>query len=146
MSYCEWPEFYHETYPKARKSYRCVECAAPIEVGEVHLKYRGKWDGVVGGGRQHMLCRELCKFIRDEFQDGECIGFGQLFENECDYGFTCTDYGRKQGWNATEQKARKLLAQIKWRQRKHAVTRKIAGLWFYDRKWGTSELRFTPRN
>lgn len=80
MSYCEFPEFFVESEPIARKEYDCVECSARILKGEKHYKYSGKWDGRFDAGRQHFLCRDACVFIRDTFQWGECIGFGALYE------------------------------------------------------------------
>lgn len=78
MSYdCEIPEFYSESFPIARKQHRCIECHAPIVVGEKHLSYRMKYDGMFESGRQHMVCRELCMLIR---HNSECIPFGGLKE------------------------------------------------------------------
>src|SRR5579875_1654788 len=103
--YCEYPEFYSESFPRAKKEHRCIECFAPIEIGEMHLYYRGKWDNEFSVGRQHMLCRKLCMFIRDEFQDGECFGFGDLFETWRDHNF-----GKKD--DEEIKKARSLMAQV----------------------------------
>jgi hypothetical protein len=115
--YCEWPEFYYETFPRARKEYRCCECKSPIVKGEEHLHYRGKWDGELGTGRQHLLCRKACMYIRDAFQGGECIGFGQLAEYWQEYA---------KGWWTPERKAdpklaafRGLMAGVLWRERFH---------------------------
>ena len=112
MSYCEMPEFYFETHPKARKPQACVECCAPIDVGEVHMRYRGKWGGKIGGGRQHLLCKELCVFIRDEVNLGECIGFGDLHEY-------CGSYNQLSKQFECHRTARGMYAQIKWRERSH---------------------------
>lgn len=30
--------------------------------------------------RQHDLCANACRYVRDELSDGECIGFGYLKE------------------------------------------------------------------
>lgn len=81
-AYCEIPNWYDETFPRARKQHSCVECEAPILKGEVHLSYKGHWAGGIGfdSGRQHMLCREASMFVRDNFNMGECIGFGDLLE------------------------------------------------------------------
>lgn len=130
VSYCEIPEFYYETFPKARKPYRCVECSAPIEVGEKHLYYRMKFDGDFDHARQHMVCRELCMLLRDEFNDFECIGFGSLHEEWENFDFGDRDDKQK--------KARSLYAAIKWRERKHRTRRwrqYSTGLLF-QKKWG----------
>lgn len=117
MSWCEWPEFYSETYQRARKPHRCVECLAPIEVGERHLRYRGKWDGRLSGGRQHLLCRAACMWIRDHFQDGECIGFGELFDAFGD--FHCVPKRKKA--DDKMRVMRRMIARIRWRERGPAM-------------------------
>ncbi len=76
---CMIPEFYTHSEPIARKQHVCVECCAPILKGEKHFAYRGKWDGQLETGRQHVACMEACMYIRDHMNDGECIGFGSLF-------------------------------------------------------------------
>lgn len=112
--YCEWPEFYSESRPKARKQYHCVECSAPILKGEVHLSYRGKWDGDFSTGRQHLLCMALCIFIKKKYNHGECIYFGGLKEAWFEMD-----------WSGPSQKkieerdiiSRSMMAKIKWRER-----------------------------
>lgn len=119
MSYCEIPIFYSETFPKARKPYACVECSAKIDVGEVHLHFRGKWPGAFDGkfteGRQHLACREACMFLRDEFQSGECIGFGDLKDHWRDSASPWPDRKR---CREHIKKFRDLMARIIWRERK----------------------------
>lgn len=73
------PSVYSEAEVVARKEHPCVECSAPILVGEKHLRYSGCWDGSWDGGRQHLLCRDACVWIRDVL-NGECIPFGCLGE------------------------------------------------------------------
>ena len=115
-SYCvEEPEFYAEAFYAARKVHECVECDAPIEVGERHLAYSGKWAGEISHGRQHMLCRELCMLIRDEFQDGECIALGDLHEAWHELDWRCRGTGDP--WSPTDRKARSLYAKIRARER-----------------------------
>ncbi len=107
----ESPKFYSHSEPVARKRHRCDECNAPIEIGERHFRYVGKWDEIMQG-RQHLLCMEACMLIRDEFQGGECIPFGGLkdifFEMRLD-------------WMASPnwKKLRRMMTRIKWRERKH---------------------------
>jgi hypothetical protein len=49
---CDWgdpPQFYNATKPRARKQYRCYECAGPILAGERYERVSAKyynWDGV----------------------------------------------------------------------------------------------------
>ena len=40
----ERPEFAKETFPVARKQYRCCECGSDIDKGEKHQCIRGLWD------------------------------------------------------------------------------------------------------
>lgn len=131
MSYCEWPEFYSETFPKARKQHRCIECCAPIEIGEEHLYYKGKWEGDFSAARQHMLCRELCMSLRKSNWIEDCVPFGGLMEEWSNFFW---DKKTKQ----SEKERRNLMAQIKWRERKYRTFRKrdIHGLW--NRKYGSS--------
>lgn len=84
---CDWdgPEVYSEGEVVARKEHGCVECNAPILPGECHLRYSGLWDGAWGGGRQHLLCRDACVWIRDVLE-GECIAFGELGEWWAEHG------------------------------------------------------------
>jgi hypothetical protein len=115
MSYCEWPEFYSETYQRAQKKHSCVECAAPILPGERYLRYNGKWGGRVSGGCQHLLCRAACIWIRDEFQEGDCLGFGQLKEYYMEFS----------SWTRTQKRVkvlRKMLARILWRERQYFLS------------------------
>lgn len=138
MSYCEWPEFYNETFPKARKPHRCVECAAPIEIGEEHLYYRGKWDGEFSADRQHMLCREVCMFLNREHRD-ECFPFGGLWEFWADIGFSDNNWLRKHASKENLEQAktaRSLIARVKVRHRKHRSYRKRIDGIIMRRKWG----------
>lgn len=94
-----FPEFYTHSEPVARKRHVCCECSAPIEKGERHFHYRGKWDGVMGGGRQHLLCMRACMFIRDNLNGYECIPFGALRE-------WWSEFGR---WNKPGERSPKIL-------------------------------------
>lgn len=125
MSYCELPEFYAETFPRARKEYPCCECEAPIERGEEHLHWRGKWDGEMGGGRQHMLCREVCMLLNSDLD--ECFAFGDLWEEWNQH--RCSEknwlrYDHKPETLAEAAKVRSLIARIKWRERPFRTLRK----------------------
>ena len=85
MSECAIAEFYSYTEPVARKRYACRECHAKIEIGEKHFAWRGKWEGKIITGRQHLLCMEACMMVRDVFNDFECLPFGELlgFYSDC---------------------------------------------------------------
>lgn len=108
MSWCDFPEFYHETFPKARKQHRCIECRAPIEIGEKHLYYRGKWDGDFISGRQHIVCRELCMHINS---DEDCCPFGGMKDAWGDIYF-------QRPIREEFKDIRSLMAEIKLRERK----------------------------
>jgi hypothetical protein len=120
MSHCDMPVFYSHSEPVARKVHRCCECAAPIEVGEKHFYGRGKWDGEIDEYRQHLACMEACMLIRDRFEDGECIAFGELMDYYGEYRFDLRGDKRDE-WTA---KFRGLMAKILWRERKYRRRRK----------------------
>lgn len=113
--YCKLPEFFHESYPRAKKQYHCCECSAPILVGEKYGYYFGKWYGSVSTYRQHILCRDACVWIRDKFQSGECLSFGSLKEEYSEYTAR---------WNIKTPDVkvlRHMMAEIIWRERKSMV-------------------------
>jgi len=109
VSYCEYPEFYDETFPRAAKEHVCCECKIPIKPREGHLHWRAKWDGDFASGRQHLVCRELCMKLRSNEQIEDCVPFGYLFEEWGNIFWTRKDRGRVE---------RRLMAQIKWRIRR----------------------------
>lgn len=111
MSECVVPDFYSHSEPVARKQHVCCECHAPILPGEKHFSYRGKWDGYMMTGRQHLLCMKACMYIRDNMNDDECIGFGGLFEWLGEYRFDLRDTKKE------HPVFRSMLARIKWRKR-----------------------------
>lgn len=79
---CDYGEGYRAYFEEevvAKKEHRCVECEAPILVGERYLRYRGRADDSWDTGAQHLLCRDACVWIRDALE-GECISFGSLAE------------------------------------------------------------------
>ena len=109
---CEIPEFFNVTEPKARNQYRCCECAAPILAGEVYVYCVGKWDGGMNTYKQHLLCANACRWIRDD-SDGECIGFGDLKEWAADQ----FHYHPERNQVAQYKAIRKMLADILRRER-----------------------------
>lgn len=141
FGYCEWPEFYSESFPKAAKEHRCCECSAPIERGEKHLYYRGKWDGDFSTGRQHELCREVCMYIRDKYQGGECFAFGHLFETWGEFFWNKPIEGNGHlQFDARDVAVRGMMAKVKWRHRKYRTLRKktleAGKLTYWKKKWG----------
>ena len=115
---CDLPEFYDYTEPVARKKHQCCECNAPIAKGEKHFCGVGKWNGGLATYRQHLLCMEACMLLRDEFNGGECIGFGTLKEEF--HEMTNDQYDRKNKHNEPWKRLRNLMAQILRRERREA--------------------------
>jgi hypothetical protein len=114
MTECALPDFYDMAEPVARKSHRCCECSAPILKGEKHFHGWGKWEGVISSYRQHLACMEACMLIRDKFNGGECIGFGDLKEAFSEFRPEMRgDQKRKEPW----KQLRDLIARILWRER-----------------------------
>jgi len=79
----EGPDFYHESFPKARKVRKCCECNGEILPGSKYHKVTGKWHGKI---RTYNTCTP-CHSIRKHYcfygfyfgelseQIMECIGF-----------------------------------------------------------------------
>lgn len=111
---CEIPEFYVTSELRAMKQHGCCECSAPIEIGERHFIGRGKWDGKFSAYRQHLLCEKTCEFVRDHFNDNECLGFGTLFEWIHEDGWEMRNFKNSENGRTL----RKLIAGIKRRERK----------------------------
>lgn len=112
MSYCDiQPDFYSWAEPVARKEHKCCECGTPIIKGEKHFSATGKWDFGIETYRQHLDCCSACMFVRDQFNDGECIGFGELLEFFCDSRPLPKDGGKCSQF-------RKMVAAVLRRQRK----------------------------
>lgn len=86
MSSCSMPEvFTSKTGIVARKEHKCCECKGSIHKGEAYYYCQGQWEGDFSRYRQHLNCKEACTMIRDNFFQGECIGFGELFEYYHEY-------------------------------------------------------------
>lgn len=107
--YCEIPEFYSATWVKGRKEHKCCECGGPIEKGELHGYFVGKWDGELNAHRQHLDCELACRYIRDKIQGGECICFGELFDAASNYLSYRTDEFKD---------FRRVMARVKFRRAK----------------------------
>jgi hypothetical protein len=116
VSYCELPSFYDCSEPIARKRHVCCECSAPIEVGEKHFRGAGQWRELgFCTYRQHLACMEACMLIRDSFNGGDCIGFGELME---EFSNMRGGYSRSDpDWI----KLRSLMAKIRWRERRNGL-------------------------
>jgi len=113
MTECLIASFYKWSEPVARKEYKCCECYAPIMIGEKHFSAIGSWDGEFSNYRQHLLCSEACMFIRDNYNEFECIAFGDLFDYYWEFRLDIDRHSEK------GKTFRAMMAKIKWRQRKH---------------------------
>lgn len=110
---CEVPQFYSHEERVARKAHKCCECTAPIEAGEKHFFVTGKWDGTINRYRQHFICEKACEYVRDNFQDFECLSYGALWEYFCD----AKEWLREHKRTPDVKAFRSLIAQIRWRER-----------------------------
>ena len=54
---------------KARRPHRCAFCRRTIEIGDVHFKISGKWDGDFYSKRGHSDCRSLWEALFDDWGD-----------------------------------------------------------------------------
>lgn len=69
MNYDGYSEFTRETFPRARKPYRCDECLGEIPVGAVHQSLVGKSDGDLWTARTCAPCAEIRKaFVCDSWE------------------------------------------------------------------------------
>lgn len=108
---CEIAQCYKTAERIARKQYPCCECGVPIRKGELHTVCSGLWHGKFNTHRQHQACCQACEFIRDEFNDHECIPFGYLMEWWGDNKWQLSKASE------AERKLRSLMAAILWRRR-----------------------------
>ncbi len=115
MTQCMRPDFCECHERTARKQHRCCECSAPIMPGDKYISVAGKWEGDFSTYKHHWLCAEACEYIRDHFNDNDCIGFSTLKEW----------YGEwRMGWqgrcrdDADVVAFRSLMAKILWRERR----------------------------
>ena len=112
------PDWYSGAWPRAKKEHRCVECGEIIQKGEKYGAFSGKWDGDVSTHRQHILCEDACRYVRDNIE-GDCLCFGELFDYISDTGILekrhllrLTDETRKK----ETREFRQIVARIKWRK------------------------------
>ncbi len=77
------PEFYSESYPVAKKAYKCCECGESILPGQKYHKAVGKWCGDFDVYRTCAVCDKIRRdFCPSGFVFGElcatiedCLGF-----------------------------------------------------------------------
>jgi hypothetical protein len=74
-------EVWNETFPRARKSYKCGECHRAIPVGRQYVHITYLYDGKWSVHREHRECQALATFIEHEVcNDGGSILTGGLAE------------------------------------------------------------------
>lgn len=105
--YCEIPDFYSVSWPKAKKEHHCCECGSPIFVGEKYCRVNAKWDGEVRTEKQHLECEEACRYYRD-FINHECLYFGELLDWKCEIP----------GKKSKHKDVRSIWAKVIWREKK----------------------------
>lgn len=82
----DYPEFYSEEFPTARKTYKCCECHQDIKPGQKYHRAHGKWDGRWETYRTCMPCYNIREhycpggyiftMLRDTIR--ECLDFDYL--------------------------------------------------------------------
>src|SRR4051812_39966181 len=86
---CDYPAFYTQSAPVARKPHRCTVCRLRIPIGVSHYAISGKWDHsqTVETYRMHHDCHaaygSVCIFVTDD-----CVAFQDTRETieECSRG------------------------------------------------------------
>lgn len=79
---CEIPSFYEETFPRARKPYRCEACRFRIAVGEKHVAISGKWEGAVETIRVHDDCYGGVMLATQAARESgeDCLAFSEALD------------------------------------------------------------------
>lgn len=65
MTDFDMPEFFFESYPRARKPHKCCECDAEIPAGDIYHRASGKWCDSVCSFKSCMPCTRLRDYMRD---------------------------------------------------------------------------------
>jgi hypothetical protein len=71
----DYPSFFREETPIAKKAYKCYECRSKIEPGQKYHKAFGVWDGVFSTYRTCWTCNSI---RLDYCPNG--VAFGELAE------------------------------------------------------------------
>lgn len=85
---CGQPEVYEESERRARKPHRCCECRRIINPGELYMTAFGVW---FGDAERYSWCSD-CESLKDTFREatkGDCVCFGQLYEECEESGILC---------------------------------------------------------
>lgn len=90
---CDYPDFYNETYPRARKVHRRSECGGVIRVGEKYARCVGLFDGSMFSEAQHKTCRDFAAEVNKTYggDDGCFIAFGEVSSEIANASGWCDD-------------------------------------------------------
>lgn len=64
-------EFYTQSFPKARKQYKCDLCGKTIEPGKQYSCFTGKYDGEIFTSRNCMTCHAIINAYCAEYDETE---------------------------------------------------------------------------
>jgi len=88
----EYPEFFNESFPVARKEHTCCECRETIPKGSKYQYVAGKWDGYFDTFKTCMGCYRVredyfssgCPFeyLKEELQNCLDIDYLEVPESE----------------------------------------------------------------
>lgn len=80
--YCDYdlPEVWRSSVVKARKEYRCEECAYRIKPGEKYEYVWGIWEGCQGSFRTCAHCLELRRWVKNSLPCF-CWAHGNLLDD-----------------------------------------------------------------
>lgn len=67
-------------HPVARKDHVCIMCFGPIPKGEVHVHYKGMWDGEWQDWRAHDECDSAFQDEPYSYEDGFTPGGAEMPE------------------------------------------------------------------
>ena len=104
------PSFCKETVRKARKAYKCSECAEVIPDGARYVHIVGKWDGVLQTFRQCPCCHE----IQQVFSCDQGWLYGGLWESWDDLDGFANLTVRDPCFNKLSMEARAFLTKRWW--------------------------------
>jgi len=72
-NHTDYPDFYDESKPRAKKNYHCCACTEPILVGERYVYIAGKWDGDFNTFRQCLRCHEIVRGLYNIIPVGDTV-------------------------------------------------------------------------
>ena len=80
---CSHPDFFSETFPIAKKEYRCFECGRKrIRPNNKYAKVVGKWEGDFQSFNICLRCHNAGVALRKK---GACACYGEIIEDLREY-------------------------------------------------------------